>query len=243
MRIFKSAFTLAEVMIAMGIIGIVAAVTIPQVVTSTLKNEAGAILGRTVEQIETGCQNIIQKANDNITVYDGGFYEGLSGLTTKEVFGIGSASFDSTGLFDNGKAFFGITEIENPDTYLATITDIKGNASYQYLKGNTKVYLVDKQKSLVYLDHGNKGGTEIDSINNAVFIDTNGTAKPNQGGKDIFIFGITNQGKLIPRGTKKYQEYYSTAPLYTADCEKDAIVTGWSCAAKVVKDGYRITYY
>ena len=245
MRVLRLGFTLSEALVAMAIIGIIATMTIPQVIQNTLKNQAGAVLGRTVEQIETGCQNMIQKANDNITVYDGGYYDGLAGLTTKEVFGSGNKKLSGPGLFDNGSSFFGLTPIEDSATYIASLKDFSGNtlnASVQPLN-STKVYSLNKQKAIVFLSNNDASVSEFNDFNTAIYIDVNGIAKPNRGGKDVFIFGLTNQGKLIPRGTKLYQQkYYSGAPLYENDCKEGNVKTGWSCAAKVVKDGYRITY-
>ena len=250
MRVFKSAFTLAEAMIAMAIIGIVAAVTIPQVVTGSLKNEAGAVLGRTVEQIELGCQNMIQKANDNIKVTDGGYYEGLSELTQQAVFGdsvTSNESMQGENLFEYGGAFFGAKSFDGDDKYataddyISSIRNFKGEGDR--ISASKKAYILEKQKAIIMVNNSANAAGALDEFTTAIFIDVNGTQKPNRGGKDVFIFGLTNQGKLIPRGTSNYQKYYAPAPLHTADCKKDAVITGWSCAARVVQDGYRITYY
>ena len=60
MRNFRPAFTLVETLIAMAIIGVIAAITIPQVVKNMNKNQSAIVLARAVEQINLGCQNIIQ---------------------------------------------------------------------------------------------------------------------------------------------------------------------------------------
>ena len=249
MKIFKSAFTLAEAMIAMGIIGIVAAVTIPQVVQNTLKNQAGAILGRTVEQIELGCQNIIQKANDNITVEDGGYYEGLEGITQKAIFGDSVSTnhpLDGEELFNYGGAFFGTNEFQgdenfsNADAYITSIKNFNGGGNR--ISAGKRAYILDKQKTIIIPNAGSKDAALVDDFITAVFIDVNGTKKPNRGGKDVFLFALTTAGKLIPAGTSNYQRGFGI-PLHTKDCKDGAVGGGWSCTARVVKDGYKITYY
>lgn len=60
----KFGFTLAEVLVALAIIGVVAALTIPQLVKTINKDKAGSTLGKTVQQIELGCQNMIQAYNN-----------------------------------------------------------------------------------------------------------------------------------------------------------------------------------
>ena len=69
MRRLKLAFTLTEALLAMAIVGIIASITIPQVVKNLNKNQTGMILARAVQQIELGNQNMIQMVNDS---YDDG---------------------------------------------------------------------------------------------------------------------------------------------------------------------------
>ena len=61
----KHGFTLAEVLLSLAIVGILAAITIPQIAIGVEKRKAGAIVGRATEQISLGCQNYIQAYNDN----------------------------------------------------------------------------------------------------------------------------------------------------------------------------------
>lgn len=65
MKNHKTGFTLAEILLTLGIIGVLSAIVIPQVMYGVQKDKNGAVLGRAVEQIELGCQNIIQSSNDN----------------------------------------------------------------------------------------------------------------------------------------------------------------------------------
>lgn len=60
----KQAFTLAEVLIALSITGVIAAFIIPQTTTELQKKTAGLRLARTVEQIELGCRNYLEYEND-----------------------------------------------------------------------------------------------------------------------------------------------------------------------------------
>ena len=60
----KHGFTLAEVLLSLAIVGILAAITIPQIAIGVEKRKAGAIVGRATEQISLGCQNYIQAYND-----------------------------------------------------------------------------------------------------------------------------------------------------------------------------------
>ena len=238
MRVLKQAFTLAEVLIAMAIIGIIASITIPQVVKSTLRNETGAILGRTVEQIELGCQNIIQKANDNVKITDGGFYQEINGLTQHDVFGdgYGSEKMYGTDLFKNAGAFFGVSSLGINKSYfdnLKDFTDIKvtGEDGVEIVQevavkshfpddDHKELFTFNKQNVIVIAS--SSGDTTY------IFIDVNGIDKPNRGGKDVFLFELNKKGKMKP---------------YSGTCEEGNVGNGWGCASTIVKDGYRVTYY
>lgn len=75
----KKAFTLTELLITLAIIGVVAAITIPQLFGSMQKKVAKTSLSRAVEQIELGCQNMIQAENDKIT--DGSYIDMVSAIS------------------------------------------------------------------------------------------------------------------------------------------------------------------
>ncbi len=60
MKNFKSAFTLAEVLLSLTIIGVIAAISIPQVYNAVNNAQTNATVGRAVEQIELGAQNMMQ---------------------------------------------------------------------------------------------------------------------------------------------------------------------------------------
>lgn len=70
MKKFKFGFTLAEIAMSMGIVGIVAALVIPLATKNFYKQYHAMILSRTVAQIEKGNQNLIQQANDYISTQD-----------------------------------------------------------------------------------------------------------------------------------------------------------------------------
>lgn len=75
----KIGFTLPEVLVALTIVGVIGAITIPQVVSNVETRKTGALLGRASEQISLACQNAIQDYND--TVVDGRYAEKLSDST------------------------------------------------------------------------------------------------------------------------------------------------------------------
>lgn len=63
MRNFNKAFTLSEALIALGIVGVISALTIPALVNSTSRNSVGPALGRAVAAVEAGCAALVQNSD------------------------------------------------------------------------------------------------------------------------------------------------------------------------------------
>lgn len=60
----KNGFTLAEVLISLSIIGVISAIMIPQVTIKAQAHKNAMTLSKVVHDVQLGCQNLIQDAND-----------------------------------------------------------------------------------------------------------------------------------------------------------------------------------
>ena len=58
MTILKKGFTLAEILITVGIIGVLATITMPNLIIDVDKNTRGAAVARGVQLTETGIANV-----------------------------------------------------------------------------------------------------------------------------------------------------------------------------------------
>jgi len=65
MKIFKNGFTLAEVLIALGIVSIIGALTMPQITTNAERRKSGTILSRIYTQFENASIQLISNYNHN----------------------------------------------------------------------------------------------------------------------------------------------------------------------------------
>jgi len=253
----KFGFTLAEVLVTLGILGVIGALLIPQVVLNTQKNEAGVLLGNATEQISLGLKNIIQHANDQS---DGlSMFDTYDSITRADLYGQGVARANTLirepNLFTNCESFFGTTPLNESELANYSVkafnsnndafsTAISSNRTSKFKNKNGMYYMTRSSIGLHLLPNRTP-----DTIINIVIVDVNGADAPNRTGKDIFLFGITGRGDMIPAGTPKYKTEAggflgaATVPVMEEGCADNNITNGLSCTARVVKDGFKIKYY
>ena len=191
-RLKKCAFTLAEVLITLGIIGVVAAMTIPTVVAKyqhkvleTQFKKAYSILYQLVLQVQNDT-GMPLNVKDYSHAYTGDNYKLYNTLkpyimanfcTTKRC--IDRIEVDD-GTGQNMKEY---------KTY-----NNKVNTSSYYMEGGGFI-LPDSMS--IYIENYNEKNLMLS-------VDVNGVQKrPNRWGHDLFTFSIDNEtGKLIPNGVK-----------------------------------------
>ncbi len=172
-------FTLAEVLITLGIIGIIAAMTLPAVIQNTKRQEASARLKKFVSTME---QAIIMSELENGSA----IYWTQAGVVK-----------DDNGNVDIAKSNAEVVKFYNRylKKYLNTVTKID-----QFSPGNAnmKVYFADSTSVMLY------SGACI-----TMSFDVNGDSKPNLSGRDIFVFLICPypQNELYHKNKKAFGTY------------------------------------
>ena len=165
----KFGFTLAEVLITLGIIGVVAALTIPALIQHYKKQETSTRLKR--------FYSVMQQAIKMSEVDNGDSLEWYK--PDQKLNDDGKYDYDVNGTY--GKEFF--MKYLAPYIKYNKITDGKstvdedGNPSGEY----TKVYFADGSTASIFV------GSCYDII-----FDSNGERKPNETGRDIFRFVVCN---------------------------------------------------
>lgn len=198
----KKAFTLAEVLITLGIIGVVAAMTIP-----TLVQRYKEI--RTISTLKES-QSILSQAIKMAT-NEYGDPDGWE-------LGYNARENDAKIIADKLRPFIKLA------LDCGTL-DLKGNCCpnkvYKRLNGgNWQTYYDRKEYYKVKLMNGssvwwrsasNYENNMQDNYQFVIFIDTNGTAQPNTWGRDLFAFNVYNSS-LRPIGSP-YDNYNGTCKL------------------------------
>ena len=233
----NKAFTLAEVLITLAVIGVVAAMTLPNLVKNYQKKITVTKLQKAYSVLS---QMVLKSFADNGAASD---YltsgETLSSSEMQKFFQTyWLPYFNSPVVAANGKTFYDTT---TPHTNLLGST----NGTFIITNYSTGRILFQTSDGIIYFiilvkwvyeydDEGNIiKSTATYSTETSVYVDINGTKGPNRYGKDVFIFKIDfDDNQVYPYGE------YSTYSSITSNCSTKS--TGTYCAAKIKRDGWQI---
>lgn len=192
----KSAFTLAEVIITLGIIGIVAVITIPTLINNINQNVFSEAQDLAIKKIRASTDLM---RNDDL----------LSGFATNDAFADAFQKYikvakrcDSSSLQN---CF--VTDFTNPSGQVIHTSDLSTGTDIGQAGNNSSLVGIDLLNGATMILAFNPNCQRIDPYNNktdttscmAIVYDVNGFGKPNQIGKDI---GLLNAAITACDGVK-----------------------------------------
>lgn len=226
-KLLKSqyAFTLAETLITLVVVGVIASITIPTVI-ATHQKEA------TITRLKKAFSTLSQTTNRAIA--DNG---PVSTWTLGQ-----NGNSNHAKLFINNYISPYLNLMEVPTTFAEG--NWKNNKQYRELNNNNKSY--DSSFTRFYLSDGTSVTSKIsDNSRLIMYIDINGDAKPNKVGRDIFevnycVYSSDKcelPGKFIANAEQKSrEELLSADDIYNCNKQK----TGYRCLALIMKDSWTI---
>ena len=220
----KKAFTLAEVLITLVIIGVIAALTIPNVVNNYSKQE-------TVSRLKKAYSTLMQTTARAVVDH---------GSVDNWELGVAGSADDTLTFFNTYMAPY-LSLAEKAQKLSST----SWNKTYYYLNNSEHQY---GNWVRTYLADGSSLTMMINTSNDIqkwfkVHVDINGDKKPNKFGRDIFIFWyfirydhIEYQGTFQPCGIV----FSRNANLSDGDgnCHKNQ--SGDRCSSVIIKDSWQI---
>lgn len=208
----KAAFTLAEVLITLGIIGVVAAMTMPSLIQNYQEKA-------TVTKLKK-CYSLVSQAYVSILNDEGGSDTLQAGddLEMMEKFGKYLKYQKTCGR--NKGCFPNVTYKSVTGNGYTKWEDYTTDRSRAILTDGT---LIMFNKSALW--RGNEGNYLYAQI----YVDINGFKGPNQLGRDFFYFYI-NPEKIVPAGAKALEEK-NEDQKFTKNCIQQ---NGYACAAWVI---------
>ena len=259
----KSAFTLAEVLITLGVIGVVAALTLPTLITNyknkVYVNQLKATLsilstGINKLMIDSGCEGSDLMCTGLFpNEIDETYYDNLDKAVKKAFKGVKSCTNNSkeceysvNGLnykFYAGQANLGVTS----GSYLS----YGSRGMYTYILPNGVIF---------YIANRNCVQTSYPTISTKlqyrcadVAFDVNGKKSPNIWGRDLFSYTVAQDGTFYPYGGVEFAKFFSGASWEnsgsyylkggnTNNCDTEKSSVGYACSARIMNDGWVMKY-
>lgn len=255
----KKAFTLAEVLITLGIIGVIAAVIIPTLIANyqkkVLETQYKVAVTTLSQAFGEWAENddMLRYNNNQWTNIPDRAYSATRAIVNKELM---------NKYFKGELTWNGINTSKKPNTYTkynskSDTTNIV--AYYVYTLANG----IDILFPLLLTVYANDNKlTSYTYMLFPIYVDINGMdKKPNKIGFDMFSFALTNNGKLIPQGSAQYALFMNksaqtneealSSTYYWRNASKTSVNgcrrtnytgPGWGCGARIIENGGKIDY-
>lgn len=219
-------FTLAEVLITLGIIGVVAALTLPALINNTNKKELETAFKKQYSILQQAVMTIKNEDDLEFNYANYGYNSGNTRFGTRL-----AEQFQTTqdcGEINNNTGCV-LNNEDGEFTY------------YKTLNGNTlsRVYFDDggfiaPDGTIFFIEQGSQ---VRDTGGFIVSIDVNGYKKrPNKMGYDLFMFQITKDGRVLPMGADGTTWGKESDRISKCDKNSKNSDNGYTCAYYALTD-------
>ena len=251
----KYGFTITEMIVALGIIGVVASLTLPNFISQGINDAYAKKLATTVSTLETAFTSMM--ATEGVqTMSETEFIDNPHTYTesTNEITGDKETT---TNEYENSKNIF--AKYIKMHTASNEYEDFYGNITHKTISGSNIPFSADvffqlKNGAIVSMTINNANINDDKVTNNnltfnkivaaPVIIDINGSDAPNIWGRDAFWFLLGDDGILYPYGGKIYKIVYDDIDTYDINdkfgCNDKVKSVG--CTARLVENNYEVDY-
>jgi prepilin-type N-terminal cleavage/methylation domain-containing protein len=222
-------FTLAEMLISIGVIGVIAAITIPTLVNNYQKDVQVTSLKKFYNELDNALQRKMTDTNSDNLVQ--------AGLTTQAQWNLFMENY-----FKYSKVCSGTTD--GCFAPRSGYHKIDGSLLTESLFGNTQSYLLQSGAAVRPLSK-NEGNDVNKKLANIV-VDINGEKKPNIVGRDLFSLAVFSNGEIddFDDNNKNLLPPLSEATrnaLFNGRC-KGGSGNFWGCFGKILNDNWQMKY-
>lgn len=235
----KNGFTLAETLITLGIIGVVASITIPTLIQNYQKQVWVAQLQKTASSF----QNDIKMTNISEGV-DNIFDSSLAKVYKRSLKGFNP---DTNSYFD----YYILESVELDTEKLAELL------KYETASDSYNINFAGEQEEFFFpykLKNGARfmfqlfgyGSTTIDGYGIGYIIDVNGPKGPNQIGRDIIELAFQGDGRIVTEDFNNSEEEEKFRKACGGNIDSlnalGDINLPLACGNKIVRDGWKMNY-
>ena len=223
----KLAFTLAEVLITLVIIGVLAAITVPSLMNNMDNHQYRSALKKTFSSFSQAFRLAYgYQFYDNYLDWDYAHDNSFTVDVFNKLRQYMNINKVCGRVFDNNECFAPAKAKNGKPARYFTETGFAGNFAHLYtftLNDGTSVamdvWFKDSIKSLA----GVEKDLIVETDNLVILVDVNGQKGPNMVGKDVHFFVLTNKG-LVPAGQDNDSKY----------CDKKSVDYNYDCTAKML---------
>ena len=255
----RLAFTLAEVLITLGVIGVVSAMTLPSVINNFQVSAWESGLKKSYATITNGFHAIASENGGDLRnsglfddVDDATFSDRMDEAMNKHFKVLKTCKVDDTNKCPGYK-----------------VKSLKGNTTYTMMAPTSGRFIVFLEDGSIFRTQNNKceltnysDESKLKMICSYITVDINGEKGPNTFGKDVFQFGsMDEKGDIYPDtslewakskvgGNKAltYIEYWRNRPGQCGTPNKKiseetiASISGLNCLARIMENGWKMDY-
>ncbi len=190
----KRGFTLAEVLITLAIVGVVAALTMPNLIANYKKQTYVTQLRKTVSTLEQGFQKMRADAGGVDSLEDTEIFINIRNSDDPEPQVLQmDRSMIANSFYRNDMAkYFNILDFpKTPSNYRFKY---RNSDDYEYMGNERRILLSDGVTLDIFMIQFDENTVGV------IWLDVNGFKSPNTYGYDIFQLAITPTGQLIDKG-------------------------------------------
>ena len=214
------AFTLAEVLVTLGIIGVVSAMTVPSLMQNYQRQSYVTQLHKVYNELS---QSLLRYQND------------------KNAINLTEAGLNSQAQMNSFVSSY--FKVVQTCTNSLTPCFLDQN-SYKKMNGTaltsaysvTNAYVLANGASVRFLY-----AVSGDKIGN-LMVDINGQKGPNILGRDLFTIAVYKDGTLDDTATSAPLTKDARDTLYTNNCASATATAVWGCFGKILNDNWEMTY-
>lgn len=234
-RFFNFGFTLAETLIVLGIIGVIAALVLPPLIAQQEKMTQVEQLKKDYSMLNNGFRQIMVNTGCSdipcTGILNGSVTQNIKDSNTFNV--IKKCSATQTGCHDEQ-----IDYLNAPGTWVPSVNYAMLVFSDGSIIGFNGSY--PNCDSSVGINQYNEVCTRFN------FIDTNGPKPPNVIGRDVFRFFLGKNGAILPAGAKdntlaSYFGYWNVTGGFGCK-EGSSAGDGEACFGRIVEESWQMNY-
>lgn len=225
---YRKAFTLAEVLITLGIIGIVAAMTMPALIGKYKSSVVTTQLKKLYSVTTQAMQRAVPDGDyNNIPITDGGS-NGAKNFFNDYL----KQHFNTLKICMPNEAGCWAQTYNNDGTKYGTLYGFAGGDCVGFITQDGYNFSVDTWNAADYETVKEKFGVNVTGKTPmlVIHVDANGMKRPNIIGKDVFVFVLSEKG-LLPAGSDKND----------TEVEQECKTRGQYCFSYIIRKNWKIS--